>query len=358
VGVLDLLTGRAHRIMSSAVSLPVNPYTPAPQWPQFVVDDLFGDDAKNFPMTREEALRIPAVSKARNLLISKIAELPLRAIQANADGTDTDVTTKYTWLYRTNSTVSPYERMAWTVDDLIFYGVSLWLLDRGTPDGSGRRGILNASWCPTSTWCIKPDEDGQLAVHVDGVPIAEDRYCLINSPFEGLLTVGVRTLRGARDVEKSWTGRALNPIPLIVLHQTDDSMDPDEVKAFVDSFAQARVDPNGAIGYIPPNIDIEVYGTDAADLSVEGRNAVRTDVGSHLNVRASVLDGTQGVASLTYATTQGERNAFYDDDLPFWTGPIQARLSLDDMVPRGVRIRFDKTSEYNQPAATGTPTED
>lgn len=346
-------------MLSSAASLPINPYTPAPQLPQFVVDDLIGEDAKNLPMTREEALRIPAVSKARNLLVSKIADLPLRAILANADGTDTDVTSKYTWLFRTNSTVSPYERMAWTVDDLIFYGVSLWLLDRGAPDSSGRRPIISASWCPTSTWCIKPDQDGQLAVHVDGVPIAEDRYCLINSPFEGLLTVGRRTLRGARDVEESWVGRARNPIPMIVLRITDDSqLEDDEIEDFVDQFAKARTNPNGAIGYLPQGVEIDVYGTDAPDLSVEGRNAVRTDVGSHLNVRASVLDGTQGVASLTYATTQGERNAFYDDDLPFWTGPIQARLSLDDMVPRGVRIRFDKTSEYNQPAPTGDRVED
>jgi hypothetical protein len=59
-----------------------------------------------------------------------------------------------------------------------------------------------------------------------------------------------------------------------------------------------------------------------ADLMVEGRNAIRTDVGSFLNIRASMLDGTMGIDSLTYTTTEGEKNSFYEFDLPFWTDPI------------------------------------
>ena len=71
-----------------------------------------------------------------------------------------------------------------------------------------------------------------------------------------------------------------------------------------------------------------------------------------------MLDGTMGIDSLTYTTTAGEKNSFYEFDLPFWTDPLAARLSLDDVVPRGTRIRFDLYSEYNQPASTGVRVED
>lgn len=359
MGVLDLLRGTTHRLVSHAASLPINPYTPAPQWPQFVIDDILGDELTNLPMGRDAALAIPAVSKARNLLVATVARFPLKAIRVNADSTETDITAEHPWLYRTNTTVSPYERMAWTIDDLIFYGVSLWLLERGAPSGEDkRRPILNAEWCPTAEWTIEPDEDGILGIHVNGIPIAADRYMLINSPFEGLLTVGRRTLRGARDVEDSWVGRAKNPIPMIDLHRDSDEMSDDEVTKMVDDWAAARTSPNGAIGSTPASVTPQVYGELKPELFVEGRNAIRTDVGSFLNVRASMLDGTIGIDSLTYTTKDGERNLFYELDVPFWTDPVTARMSLDDIVPRGTRIRFDMYEAYNLPAATGPRMED
>jgi hypothetical protein len=357
MGVLDLLRGNTHRLVTHAVSLPINPYTPAPEWPQFVIDDIIGAELKNQQLSREIAMTIPAVSKARNLLVSSIAKYPLKAIRANADGTDSEITTDFTWLYRTSGPVSPYERMAWTVDDLIFYGLSLWLLERGAPSADGRRPILNAEWCPTSAWTIG-EFNGQPAILVDGIAIAEDRYMLINSPFEGLLNVGRRTLRGALSVEDSWVGRAKNPIPMIDLHRTTDEMEEHEVTEMVDSWAVARTSPNGAIGSTPAGVEPKVYGELKPELFVEGRNAIRTDVGSFLNVRAAMLDGTIGIDSLTYSTKEGEANAFYEFDLPFWTDPIVHRMSLDDMVPRGTRIRFEKYSADNLPVPTGPRVED
>lgn len=360
MGVIDLLRGNTHRLVTHVASLPLNPYTPKVEWPQFVVDDILGDQLKNMPLDRGQAIGIPAVSKARNLIVSAIAKYPLKALRANADGSDTDVTTEQAWLYRTKGPVSPYERMAWTVDDLIFYGVSLWLLDRGPAAGEGenrRRPILNAEWCPTSNWTIG-EVNGIAAILVDGVAISEENYMLINSPFEGLLTVGRRTLRGALSVEDSWVGRAKNPIPMIDLHRTNDDMEEPEVKAMVDDWAVARTSPNGAIGSTPASVEPKVYGELKPELFVEGRNAIRTDVGSFLNTRVAMLDGTIGIDSLTYSTKDGEANAFYEFDLPFWTDPIVHRLSLDDIVPRGTRIRFEKYSADNLPVPTGIRVED
>jgi hypothetical protein len=71
-----------------------------------------------------------------------------------------------------------------------------------------------------------------------------------------------------------------------------------------------------------------------------------------------MLDGTSGTDSLTYTTREGERNLFYELDLPYWTDPIQARLSMNDVTPAGQRIRFDRTDIINQPTPTGRPVED
>ena len=318
---------------------------------QIVLSDIIGVDVlAKLPLDRSMAITIPAVSKARNLLVSTIAKFPLRCLDTKGL-----VTNQPSFMYRTDSNVTPYERMAWTVDDLVFYGYSLWKVRRGAKSENAKYGpILSAEYVPMRDWEITNGN-----IQIDEQDVDELDVILFNSPFEGLLTIGNRTLRGAIDQEEAWTGRARNPIPLIELHVTEEGALTDkEIQALVAAWSAARRNVNGAIGYTPASMSIETHGEVAADLMVEGRNAVRTDVGSFLNIRASMLDGTMGIDSLTYSTSAGEKNSFYEFDLPFWTDPIQARLSMDDVVPRGQRIRFDKYDEYNIPDPTGTPVED
>lgn len=334
MGIIDWLTGtrRAADLLSFT-----SPYATAGTLHPIVAADLLSDEVlAQLPLSREIAMTVPAVSKARNLLVSTIGKFPLKAY----DG-DALVAEQPAFLYRSESTVTPYERIAWTVDDLIFYGYSVWLVER---DGAGQ--ITRADYCPMRYVQIT---EGHILI--DEQPVTAEEIILFNSPFEGLLTVGARTVRGAIDQEKSWVGRAKNPVPVIELHQVDDTMDPSEVKEFVDAWAKARTAENGAIGYTPPSLEIKTHGEVKADMMTEGRNAVRTDVGSFVNIRASMLDGTMGIDSLTYSTTEGERNSFYEFDLPFWTDPIAARLSMDDVVAPGVSVKFEMYSDPNLPVA-------
>lgn len=340
-----------------------SPWAPEGSLRSVVWSDILGVEAMmNLPLVREEAIAIPAVSKGRNLLFATIAKWPLVALRAEADGADTDVTRDYAWLYRTNGTVPPYSRMGWTIDDGVFYGSSLWLTTRGpapADDPNGRRPILEAEWCPWEWWAIT---DGRFVLYEGGDRtrprvLNRDEYLFFDFPFEGLLNVATRTMRGAQALEESWTGRARNPIPLVDLHRTEEAeMEDEEVEAMVADWAKARSDVNGAIGSTPAGVELNVHGSVNVDLMIEGRNGVRTDIGSFLNMRASALDGTIGVDSLTYTTTEGERNAFFELDVPFWTDYVEARLSQDDVCARGTRIRFQKYQ--SSPELTGPKVED
>lgn len=344
---------RAANLLAGKVDLGiVSPWAPEADLAPLVIADALGLDADNLPMTRSAAIKIPAVSKARNLLVSTIASKPLVAL--NSAGVLAPKL-QPSFLYRTDSNVTPLERMAWTVDDLIFYGYSLWRVTRGAGESPKGGPILSAEYVPMRTWRVTPQ-----GLYIDDEEVTDlSTVILFNSPFEGLLNIGSTTLKGARDTEASWVGRARNPIPLIELHVTDDAeLTEDEIKDFVRAWSAARRSQDGAIGYTPAGIQINVHGEVKAELMVEGRNAIRTDVGSFLNVRASMLDGTMGVDSLTYTTTEGEKNSFYEFDLPFWTDPIAHRLSMDDVVPRGQRVRFDMYGAYHMPLDTDTPTED
>ena len=321
----------------------VSPWAGA-QLSQVVWSDIFGVEANM--ISRAEAMTIPAVAKARQILVSTIAKYPLIA-QDNGQ----DVTPSHAWLQATDGEVSPWHRMAWTIDDLIFFGWSLWGVER---DANGE--IVKADRCPIERWTIDPD--GQ--VRIDDVVAEADSVILIPAPFEGLLKVATRTLKGGAKLEASWVGKATNPIPAIELHATtDDPLETDEVLALVQAWADARNDVNGAIAFTPHNVTAIAHGSAEPSLLIEGRNFLRIDVGAFLGIPAALMDASLSTASLTYSTQEGQRNEFADFTLPYWLEPIQQRLSLDDVVPAGQRVRFDLSDLYTTtPSPTGATTED
>lgn len=310
---------------------------------QVVWSDIFGTETQF--ISRVEAMTIPAVSKARQILVSTIARFPLVALDAN------DEPVEHAWLQATDGEVSPWHRLAYTIDDLIFFGWSLWGVER---DANGD--IVKADRCPIERWQI----DAENVVRIDGEVAEADSVILIPGPFEGLLRVGSRTLRGGAKLEASWVGKATNPIPAIELHATtDDPLELDEVQALVQAWADARSDVNGAIAFTPHNVTAIAHGSAEPSLLIEGRNFLRIDVGAFLGIPAALMDASLSTASLTYSTQEGHRNEFADFTLPYWLEPIQQRLSLDDVVPSGERIRFDLSDLYTTtPSPTSPPAED
>lgn len=313
------------------------------QLSQVVWSDVFGSEANI--VSRVDAMTIPAVAKARQILVSTIARFPL--IAQDADGNRVDVP----WLQSTEGEVSPWHQMAWTIDDLIFSGWSLWGVERDT-EGN----IIAADRCPIERWHINSDNQ----IVIDDQIAEADSVILIPGPFEGLLKVASRTMRGGAKLEASWVGKATNPIPAIELHATtDDPLELDEVQALVQAWADARADVNGAIAFTPHNIEARAHGNAEPSLLIEGRNFLRIDVGAFLGIPAALMDASLSTASLTYSTQEGQRNEFADFTLPYWMEPIQHRLSMDDVVPKGIRVRFDLSELFTVPnSPTGPATED
>lgn len=322
----------------------VSPWGTDGQLQQIVWSDVLGT-AELLPVTRAEAMTIPSIVKARNLIVGQLAGVPLIAERDNAR-----LDPQPEWLQHTNGALTPWHRMAWTLDDLLFTGWSLWWTDR---DDAGR--ITNASRVPYEWWEINPDND----LLVNGVKAKDSEVILFAGPNEGLLEFARRTIRGARDIEEGWAGRVRSPIPMMELHQTtQDELTDEEKKDLVNDYVIARQDKNGAVMYTPYDIEAKAHGEVKTDLFVEARNAVRLDVANFTGLPAEALDGSLSTASLTYSTQEGTRTELAEA-LRLWHEPIGHRLSQDDIVPRGDRIRFDRTELASPiPDPTGPDTED
>lgn len=341
MGLLDWMT-RSLRVTERTLAAPVS-HAPlvsplagsTSQMSTLVWSEFYAGEVAE--VTRETALMVPPIKRGRDILVGVIAGMILGEFEGDAETTPD-------WLRNTSTGISPWHRMAGTVDDLIFYDWSAWAVqrDNGT--------IVDAVRIPYDRWAI---DDYTGVVTVDGNEVdASEIIVFPGNGSGGILQSGAQTIKGYRALERSWIGRAQNPIPLVELHQeTDDPLtdgttedEEDEIGRLVDEWSAARLSPNGAVGYTPHNITVKTHGTAQTDLFVEGRNAAVLDVARLLNMPAALLDGAQSTASLTYVTTEGKRSEFAALSIPTWINPIEARLSLDDVSPKGRVIRFDQSS--------------
>lgn len=299
--------------------------------------DIFGGDVSI--VSRAEAMKVPAIAKGRSLIVGTLARQPLAKFRG------AEQITPDPWMYRTNSQVAPQVRMAWTLDDCIFYGNSLWALQRGTRDN-----ILDAVRVPREYWHIDPDS---LGILINGKPVSSEEVLYIEGPQDGLLDIASDDIKAARAMSRAWASRVDAPVPLIELHITDVNaqLTDDEQQQLVDDWEAAR--RLGGTALTPAEIKTEVHGDTPIDLFVNGRNASRLDFANFLGLPAALLEGSTATASLTYSTKEGSRNELVDLSLAFWATPIEARLSMDDVTPAGTRVAFDLTylSTPTQPAS-------
>lgn len=298
--------------------------------------------------TRQNAMSIPAIAKARHIITSTVAAAVWRAYRG-----DTEVRTQPPFLYRTNSAMSPVHRMVWTVDDLMFYGWSLWATTR-----SSEGEILDAVRVPRARW----DFDSIGRVLVDGELTQEGEVILIPATDEGLLLTGSATILGALNLEREWQKRIKNPIAVTEIHNTDrdDPLTPEQAKTFINGFNANRRAADGITAYTPANIEIRTHGEQVTDLFIAGRNAVAIDVARLTGLPALVLDTANiNAANQNYSNKETARNDLLDAIRNIYVAPIEARLSQDDVVPRGQSVRADLSDAVTVPSTgLGAPRED
>lgn len=381
MGLLDLFGARSYERAIDAASAPVtdpsalpiaSPWSGSSHLQRLVVEDVFGQDV---PInSRGSAMRVPAVARGRNLLVSTISRFPLVQLGAGqqvpyrpapeamadpavratyADELRAFALTQPSWLYRsTDDGTSPQLRLAWTVDDLIFYGASCWWRrndSEGFPLTAGR--VNQADW--------HIDDDNRVVI--DGEPQDDDQVIVFYGLHEGILTFGVDALRDARSLQSIVRNRLKNPVPQIDLHQEagEDLLD-EEIDVLIDRWVRARNGENAGVSYTSKHIKANEMGKDGdAQLMIEARNAAALDLARIIGVSANRLDATSAKASLNYETTTGRNQELVDFDLALYMTPITARLSMDDCAPRGKRIELDLSDFLDRaPSLSGPNTQD
>jgi hypothetical protein len=315
-----------------------SPFSTSTNLARVALSELFPDLLTAAPLDRAQAMAVPAVARARHIIAGTIARIPLRAYRGDTVLAGPD---EPSWISSTSGQMSPYHRLLWTVDDLIFYGWSCWSRVNST---MAPNFPLQMDRLPMGAWAF--DDAGRVLIdRGDGAGFVRpepNSVFLIPGPHEGLLSFGQGAIRHARDLQKAAGTAARHPAAMLVLRQVGGQpLTPEQKAQLISDWAMAREGENGGVAYLNQSMEAQELGTFDQHLVVEGRNAAAVDVARAASIPADLIDASPAHADLTYQNSRDNDRRFVDYGLGLYISAISGAASQDGITPRGQRVAFD-----------------
>lgn len=333
MGIRDTL-----RLVKSAELLPAYQDVYAQLDPN-VFGPVYSVATANVPfvyITRDEAMTVPAVARARNIIAGTLASLPLELYNSRGEEL-----AKPRWMRQPDPNSAYGTMLAWTIDDLIFYGTATWqIIENYKEDGrpSAFRYIAQSRVTPQ----YNTDSTMIIGYAVDGTLVPSNglgSLITFQALDEGVLKRGAQTIRTAIALEQAAKRSAEEPVPNGVLKNTGMDLPEEQVMNLLARFKQAR--NSRATAYMTSNLDYQPMQFDNTQLQlVESRKAMQTMIAQMMNVPAYLLDAETG-GSLTYNNAEGQKRYLVDFSLRNIITVLENRLSMDDITITGQHVRFD-----------------
>jgi len=285
---------------------------------------------------RNQAMTVPAVARARNIIAGTISTLPMKSY---IDSSGVEIEGR-SLVEQPDPAVPRQITLAWTIDDLIFYGVAYWEVLTlspidGRPDRARRVDPTRVNYFtdPLTQTITGYTVDGQQR------PRSGTSSLIVFWSFEeGVLARGARTIRAAIELEAAALRMAQEPVPQMILKNEGMNLPEQQKEALLSAFRTARA--NRSTAYVEGAITLDVVGFDAAQLQlVEARQHVATEISRVMGIPAWYLNAES--ASATYSNVSSERRSLLDFSLRNFTHVLESRLSMDDLTPRGQQVEFE-----------------
>ena len=298
---------------------------------------------------RERAMRIPTISRARDLLAGLISTTPLLHYAQEWDGTELvdRPLAPEPWMLRPDRRTTLAHTMSWLFDDLLFYGRAYLHIDARYASGFPS----SMSWLPYEITNLQtPAIEGnypiggitEITVNGSRVPIED--VIIVYSPVAPLLEAGSRAILTAELLEKAAQRFASSPTAFGWLKvNSGEPLSGDELSDLAEAWAEMRAGDNGtAVAALSSEVDWHESTMDASKLQlVEARQHQALELARVANV-SPFLVGAPSSSGMTYQNAQQARAQLAQDALPYLSA-IEQALSSDTVLPRGRIVRFDRT---------------
>jgi phage portal protein BeeE len=297
---------------------------------------------------RDMAMRVPSIARARTIHASIISAMPLKMYRERWNDVTREMEDEYIaprqWLRRPDPAISYETLMAWTFDDLFFYGRAFWFISSRTADGfpaSFSRlpaAMVTSTKMPDAIWFAPAPE-----LEFNGLELDVNNVVQFVSPVEGIVYSNRETIATALKVEASRARNAETSIPSGILRQTGgEPLSAQELADLSAAFNAARrtnqtAALNEFLSYEPTN------ATPDRMLLIESAQFSALQMAQISQLPPYLL----GVPTGSYAYTNS-RESRWDTWLfgtKLWAECIASTLSSNQVLPVGTYVEFD-TDEY------------
>jgi phage portal protein BeeE len=297
---------------------------------------------------RNRAMQVPAISRARDLHASVISAMPLKLYKEYWDNNAREMIYEQiaprSWLRRPDPTI-PYETlMAWTLDDLAFFGRAFWYITSKTADG------FPASFTRLPAGSITTqDQAGPVwygpsqQVFFQGGEIDPALLVQFISPHQGWIYSSEQAIATALKVEDSRYRNALTSIPSGILRQTGgEPLSAQELADLAAAFNAARqTNQTAAL-----NEFLTYEATTATPdkmLLIESAQFSALQMAQICNIPPYLLGVPTG--SYAYTNSRESRWDLWLYGTKTYAECITSTLSANNILPVGTFVEFD-TDEY------------
>jgi len=287
--------------------------------------------------TRQLAMSVPSVARARNIICGTIGSLPLTTFNR--------ITGQYVDPHRVINQPDP--RVAgfviynWLAEDIWLYGAGYGqVLEMYSSTDGGRV----RAWTRVSPDRVTVDTDFRNTViesyKVDGMAVplqGVGSLIRFDGPDEGLLHRAGKTVAAAVYLENAAVNYAKEPAPSMVLKSNGTNLTAERISALLSAWKTARQSRSTA--FLNADVNLEQFGFDPKSMQLaEARQYVALELARACGIPAYFLSAEQ--TSMTYSNAVTERRSLVDFSLRPILKAIEERLSLPDFVPNPVMVRF------------------
>lgn len=284
-------------------------------------------------LSRHDAMSVPSVARARNLICGTVASIPLEYYKTSTG----EVIAPPRWIKQLSKSQPSFVTLTWIVDSLLFYGVAYLLVtERYAEDG--RPSAME--WVANTRVTFTTDLNGMFVTqyYVDAAPVDMNDIITIQGFDEGVLERGSRTIQAAIDVDRAAALNSAQPQAAGFIKNSGADLPPNEVQGLLAAWKRSR--QNNSTAYLTSTLDYQPVSFSPKDMMYnEAVQNLSTQIARTMNVPAYYLSADQNT-TMTYANVQDERKQFYALSIEPYVQAVQARLSMDDISTSGHEVRF------------------
>lgn len=274
-------------------------------------------------ISRQDALTVPAVLRARNLICATAGGLPVRL-----HGPDR-VVRPSRLLDQPELGVPRSVTMTRLYEDLLLDGIGWW-----------RVKLLGWDNFPAVVERVDPSlvsVDAAGRVRISGREVSDSEVIRFDSPNPGLLDAAARAIRTCLQLDAAAARYANEPIPPGYFTPREGADPEDEdVQRALDAWQTARNARGTA--YVGTGLDYKTVMMTAEQIQLaDSRQHAVLEIARAAGIDADRLGVP--VTSRTYANVEQDRLELIDFTIGHYVSAVQDRLSMGDVTPRGSYVK-------------------